>query len=125
MKSSPVRRLTFLVAAIGLTALVAACGGSSSTTSPAPGPFKGTIQVSSNFYSPASVTIAAGDSVTWVWTGSSHSVTEGIPGGGAHAFDSGVKSSGKFGHRFNAAGTVHYFCTIHGSAMTGVITVKA
>jgi plastocyanin len=124
MKFSAVQKLTFAVVAVALTGLIAACGGSNSPTNPAPGTFKGTIEVHSDFYTPASVTIAAGDSVTWVWTGSSHSVTEGTPGGGVHAFDSGVKSSGKFGRRFNTAGTVHYFCTLHGAAMTGKITVS-
>jgi len=124
MKPAVVRSITFAVATLAIASLVAACGSDSSTNPPPPGKFNGTIQVKSNFYSPASATIAPGDSVTWVWDGSFHSVTEGTPGGGAPAFDSGVKSSGKFGHRFNTAGTVHYFCTVHGAAMTGTITVK-
>ena len=122
MKTATVRNLTSAVVALSLATLFAACGGSDSTSPPPPGQFNGTIEVKSNFYSPASVTIAPGDSVTWVWNGSSHSVTEGTPGS-AHAFDSGVKSSGKFGHRFNSAGTVHYFCTVHGTSMSGTITV--
>jgi plastocyanin len=123
MKSAVVRKLSLAVLAVAFAAVFAACGSDSTTAPPTTGPFTGTIQVKSNFFSPASATIAAGDSVTWVWSGSSHSVTEGTPGG-AHAFDSGVKSSGKFGHRFNTAGTVHYFCTVHGSAMSGTIIVK-
>ena len=32
-------------------------------------------------------------------------------------------SSGTFTHKFPAAGTFPYFCTIHGSLMTGTVTV--
>ena len=124
MKPAAVRSLTFALGVLGLTSLLAACSSNSTTGPPTNGKFNGTIQVKSDFYSPASATIAPGDSVTWVWSGSSHSVTEGTPGS-AHAFDSGVKNSGKFGHRFNTAGTVHYFCTVHGAAMSGTITVKS
>src|SRR5258708_26373091 len=99
MKPDAVRQLTLALLAVALAAVFAACGSDSTTAPPTTGPFTGTIQVRSNFYSPASATIAPGDSVTWVWSGSSHSVTEGTPGG-AHAFDSGVKANGKFGHRF-------------------------
>jgi len=123
MKSSAARRLTFAVIAVALPALLPACGGSDSTTAPTPVP-KGTIQVLDDHFSPASVTIAAGDSLTWVWGGShDHSVTEGTTLGGAHAFDSGVKTTGKFGRRFTTAGTVHYFCSIHFPNMKGTITV--
>ncbi|PYQ67098.1 MAG: hypothetical protein DMF54_05575 [Acidobacteria bacterium] len=29
-----------------------------------------------------------------------------------------------FSHRFTQAGTFDYFCTVHGSAMTGVVQVN-
>src|SRR5512144_384664 len=101
MKPAAIRPF-FAVAALAIISLVAACGSDSSTSPQPTPPPKGTIQVGDNFFNPASLTIAAGDSVTWRWIGShDHSVTEGTTLGGAHAFDSGVKASGTFGMRFN------------------------
>lgn len=123
MKPAAIRSL-FAVSALAVTSLVASCGGNSTTAPQQTPPPKGTIQVGDNFFNPSSVTIAAGDSITWRWIGShDHSVTEGTTLGGAHAFDSGVKTSGTFGMRFNNAATVHYFCSVHFSSMKGTITV--
>jgi len=118
------RSLSVAIFVIAVSALFAACG-SDSTTAPTK-PFDGkNIQIVDNAFSPSSVTINVGDSLTWHWAGShDHSVTEGTTLGGAHAFDSGVKTTGTFGVRFNTASTVHYFCTVHFSSMKGTITVK-
>jgi plastocyanin len=120
--------------AAGLAAIIAllsgGCGSNSSTSPELPAPFTGTIHVQDDRFSPAAVTIAVGDSVTWRWEGThSHSVTQGTtPDASQDAsrlFDSGIKSSGSFGYRFAAAGTVPYFCRPHFSiGMKGTITVK-
>jgi plastocyanin len=123
MKPAAVRKLSLAVLAVALAAVFAACGSDSSTAPPATGPFTGTITVNDNFFSPSNVTISVGDSVTWVWKGShDHSVTSS--GGSPFTFDSGIKTTGKFGFRFNSAATGHYFCQIH-AGMTGTITVKS
>jgi plastocyanin len=68
-------------------------------------------------------TVRAGDTVQWVWAGASHSSTSGACCSGDGVWDSGVRSSGTFSHTFAAAGTFPYFCTVHGSAMTGTVIV--
>lgn len=122
MSSAALRKLTLAAAAIALVAAIAACGGDDSTAPPTNGTFNGTVEVKNNFFSPSAATISVGDSVTWHWNGGSHSVTS--TGTSDFAFDSGVKTSGTFGRRFNSAGTARYFCTVHGSGMSGTITVK-
>jgi plastocyanin len=112
--------------AIAIAALFMACG-SNSTTAPTDGPFTGTIHVLDNHFSPASVSISVGDSVTWRWEGThEHTVTEGTSPTSSHLFDTPLKTTGTFGYRFNNAGTIHYFCRPHFSlGMKGTITVKA
>ena len=90
--------------------------------------------------------IHVGDSVTWVWDGSTmHGVTSGTcqgggGGGGGYVakgyggddcsgdgeFTSGShNSSFEFSHTFTAAGTFAYFCPVHGAAMRGRVVVSA
>ncbi len=116
-----------LVWALGL-ALVSGCGGgggSSGTTSPPPSnnpPPSSTsnaITVADNTFTPSATTLAVGTTATWTWTGSApHNVT----------FDDGTKSAtqttGTYARTFNAAGTYNYHCTVHGAAMSGVVTIK-
>jgi plastocyanin len=77
------------------------------------------VSVGDDFFSPAATTVTAGTTVTWTWKGSiSHNVT----------FDDGTasatQSSGTFSRVFNTAGTYPYHCTIHGTAMSGSVTVQ-
>jgi plastocyanin len=79
-------------------------------------------------FSQASVSIQVGDTVTWTWQASGHSVTSGVPGAASGLFDSGIKSSGStFSHTFTDPGTFPYFCLPHGACcgMTGSVTVAA
>ncbi len=76
-------------------------------------------------FDPASVTIAAGDSVRWIWSNGSHTVTSGAD----------CTQDGLFNHPLNAAnpqvllafdapGTYPYFCIPHcGLGMTGTVMV--
>lgn len=68
---------------------------------------------------PASVTIAAGGTVNWVWGGSQfHDVT-------GEGFASDTKNSGSFAHTFATPGTYAVLCTIHESrGMRATIIVK-
>jgi plastocyanin len=79
-------------------------------------------------YSPANATINAGDTVQWVWSTAfpEHSTTSGIAPTPDGIWDSGIFGAPhSFSHTFTSAGTFHYFCRVHGSAMTGTITVNA
>jgi plastocyanin len=70
-------------------------------------------------FAPANVTINLGDSVTFNWAGGFHGVR--ISGGPS----SDQMQSGSFVFTPNAAGTFNYDCSVHGSSMTGSITVNA
>jgi plastocyanin len=97
--------------------LSSACGDSTN-----PGGTDVTVQ--DNAFSPSSLTVAVGQTVTWTWAGSTaHNVT----------WDSGsptaspTQSSGTYERTFAQAGTFAYHCTIHGgpgTGMHGTITVQ-
>jgi len=128
MHSPARRRLLVSLPVLIVSALIAACGGDSTSAPADDGPFTGTIHVRDNNFSPASVTITEGESVTWRWEGShAHSVEEGTSlTNPTPDFDSGTKTTGTFSHTFTTVETVHYFCRPHFSAgMKGTITVKA
>ncbi len=71
----------------------------------------------------STTTIRAGERVTWNFEGF-HSVTSGNCCNPDGNFDSGTMSSGSFSHTFPAAGSFPYFCTVHGSLMTGMVVVN-
>ena len=86
-------------------------GGTSSNTN--------AISVGDDFFSPNDVTVAVSTTVTWTWGGAlSHNVT----------FDDGTASttqqSGTYSRTFGTAGTYKYHCTVHGTAMSGVVKVQ-
>jgi plastocyanin len=76
---------------------------------------------SSKTFSPAAVSVATGDSVTWHWTDSrTHNIT--ADSGQADTFASANMSSGTYSRTFNTAGRFTYRCTLH-SGMSGSVTV--
>ena len=77
------------------------------------------IAVADNSFTPSTANVTPGTTVTWTWKGTrQHSVT----------FDDGAtsatQSSGTYQRSFSAAGSYSYHCTIHGTAMSGVVVVK-
>ncbi len=80
------------------------------------------VTVASFSFSPASVTIPAGGSVLWTWSGGPHTVTFDAAGGPA---DCPSASTGATCERtFPTPGTYSYHCAIHPS-MTGTVVVQA
>lgn len=78
-----------------------------------------TITVSDNRFDPSALTVPVGTTVTWTFGGyAAHNVT----------FDNGVssgdKTSGSYERTFAQAGSYPYHCTIHGTSMSGTITVQ-
>jgi len=75
-------------------------------------------------YSPNPVNITVGDSVQWNWVGALHSSTSSASST-LEVWDSGQKTTGSFVHTFTHTGTAGYFCTVHGTAMSGSVNVSA
>lgn len=80
-----------------------------------------TVDIAGFAFSPATLTIAVGDTVTW--TNSHNEVHTATASGGA--FDSGSLNPGQsFSFTFTTAGSFPYACNFH-PEMTGTITVQA
>jgi plastocyanin/FtsP/CotA-like multicopper oxidase with cupredoxin domain len=82
-------------------------------------------------FSPATISIAVGDTIRWTNTGSSDHTATSNPGtagctpASMESFDSGTLSNGgTFNHTFTMAGTFAYHCEIHGCGMSGTVTVS-
>ncbi|HWE31618.1 MAG TPA: plastocyanin/azurin family copper-binding protein [Polyangia bacterium] len=75
-----------------------------------------------NAFSPSTVTIQAGQSVTWNWVTGFHSVvSDSTPKAFA---DSPAQSAGQFTVTFATAGTYPYHCGIHGAMMSGTVVAQ-
>lgn len=88
-------------------------------------PMTGNVTVGPGIsFSPTSVTIAVGGTVTWTWASGSlsHSV-QYLTAPGALPANSVVQSSGTFQTTFTEAGTYTYDCSVHGTEMKGTIIV--
>lgn len=78
-----------------------------------------TVTVGDNFFSPASLTVKAGDTVRWEWSGSlPHSVRFEDESSPTHT------GSGTFELTFDEPGTYDYVCGVHGESMPGTIVVE-
>jgi plastocyanin len=74
------------------------------------------VSVVDNRFEPAVIEIAAGETVTWTWSGSAPHDVDG------EGFQSEVQNSGSFQHTFDTAGEYEYVCNIH-RGMTGLVVV--
>jgi plastocyanin len=100
--------------------LLAGCSSSDNPAQPNPG--GSNVVITNNQFTPSTITVTVGTTVTWQWnsSGVSHNVTF------ADGPTSGTKSSGSYPRTFQAAGSYPYVCTIHeGQGMTGTVTVTA
>jgi plastocyanin len=81
-----------------------------------------TVSVGDNFYSPVTVTVNVGDTVSWRNAGAAqHSATADNG-----SFDTGVFGPGASrSNTFSAAGSFGYFCTVHGPSQSGTVRVLA
>jgi plastocyanin len=93
-------------------------GGTAGGAAPA-APSSATVGMAGRAFSPSSVRVAAGGTVTFANTDDrAHTVTASDG-----SFDSGVVNAGaRWSRRFASAGTFRYFCAIHPS-MTGTVVV--
>ena len=104
-------RLAALAALLLFIALASTAAGANAT-----------VTIAGFAFDPASVTINAGDSVTWTNRDqAAHSVV--FTGGGPRT---GVLATGASATlTFATAGTFNYICGIHGAAMSGTVIVRA
>lgn len=106
----------------GLALGALACGGSYGGTAPSENPpANGDVTVANNSFTPSTLNVTAGSTVTWTWNsgGTLHNVTFDENN---HSVDQG---SGTYSRTFTEAGAYPYHCTIHGAAMSGVVNVGA
>jgi plastocyanin len=127
--------LLLLIAAAG-------CGGSSTAPSSnnnssgnTPPPQNTTpstssaISVANDYFDPAATTVPVNTKVTWTWNacgsdgyGGQTCVTHSI------VFDDGqssaMQSEGSWSRTFTVAGTYKYHCAVHGTSMSGTVTVQ-
>jgi plastocyanin len=78
-----------------------------------------TVRVTDYRFTPRTLAVSAGTTVTWRWKGKDpHNVT-------GKGFKSKTMSSGTYSHRFTRAGTFKYVCTIHAKSfgMHGKVVV--
>ncbi|HVM54880.1 MAG TPA: plastocyanin/azurin family copper-binding protein [Acidimicrobiales bacterium] len=105
------RRL--LLAALPLALVLAACGGDDDSGAPTE---PGVVLVDDNVFRPKTITVSAGDTVTWRWVGNNaHNVV-------ADDFSSDLQKEGEFEHTFEDAGRYNYHCTVH-PGMNGTVEV--
>jgi plastocyanin len=98
---------------------------------PPPPPADATIQVlgpPNNVFSPADVTIQAGQTVEWVW--SAEALGHNVSPDDTEPTSSGPVANGPktYSHTFDTPGTYDYFCVAHGApggvGMSGTVTVE-
>ena len=110
-----------------ITASLTAAGVTHTATSvvtvTAPQPGNVTVTTPNQTFSPSTVTIAAGGTVLWQFSGSTHNVTfSGLAPAGGNIPD--TPPGNAVSRTFATVGTYGYLCTRHGG-MTGTVVVQA
>ena len=116
------RRIGYSLLMASALVAASACGddgGPSGSAGPS------AVEIIDNAFSPASVRVKAGTTVSWTWKGqNTHSVVGTFDGqdfnSGDHTRADGITSS----HRFTTAGTYEYVCGFHGGSMKGIVIVE-
>jgi plastocyanin len=119
------RRSYYLLSTILVISLCLVSCSSDDDMNPTPTP--NTVIIRDNFFEPAELTVAVGRTVIWRNQGSVvHTATSGTPVSNPGAlFDSNtIPPGGGFTFVFSQAGTVVYFCKVHGVSMSGRIIVR-
>ena len=93
---------------------ITACGDSNA-------PKVGTaVNVKDNEFEPPNLQVTASQTVTWTWSGSApHTVT--FDAGGTNSTQ---MTTGTFQRAFPTTGIFSYHCLVHGTSMSGIITVQ-
>lgn len=121
-------KLKFLALAAILTSLTFACGDDDDADAvpTSPGGIPGgltTIMVLDNRFLPLGLQVPVGTQVTWQWDSQAqHSVVGTFDNKEVRSETQSGKGTFKF--TFEKAGTFDYQCGVHGSAMSGKVTLQ-
>jgi plastocyanin len=109
-----------LLAALMITSTLTACSTATTPAAPTEPVAENQVTVADRMYSPKTLTISVGDTVTWVFAdrGMAHNVVADD-----NSFRSQLMETGQFTHTFDTAGTFTYHCTPHPD-MTASIVVE-
>lgn len=107
-----------LFAALMIT--LTACSTATTPAAPTEPVAENQVTVADRMFSPQSLTISVGETVTWVFAdrGMAHNVVADD-----NSFRSQLMETGRFTHTFDTAGTFTYHCTPHPD-MTASIVVE-
>lgn len=97
-------------ALLALTLVLVGCGSSSSQPA---------VKAEDFAFSKASLTVKPGETVVWSNTGTTEHTVKG-----SGFFSKAIEPGSTYSHRFDAAGTFRYICTLHPQAMRATIVVK-
>lgn len=111
------RRLAVLPVVLALTLALAGCGGDGDNAAAAAST-PGTVVVRNLRYHPSTVTVDAGDTVTWVFDDGS--IPHDVKGDG---FKSPASSDGEWSRTFRTPGSYDYVCSLH-PYMKGTVDVR-
>ena len=114
--STSMRRLGEVTAALAFVA------GSLAIAAPISAADSTVNLTATNQFEPANVTVAVGDTVTFVWQGGFHDVTfaDGVSSGAPVGIDGTT-----YARTFDAPGSYGYVCTVHESGgMVGTVVVE-
>ena len=115
------RRLTTL--AIGAALAVAACTSDDPEPTAPDAPQTASVAASAtaNTFSPSTVTIARGGTVTWTFGARPHNVTFGATTGAPAGVP--TTTNAQVARQFPTAGSFGYDCTLH-AGMSGTVVVR-
>lgn len=116
-------RATALIAGIALAASLSACTSTTTDEAPNDADKALTVKVANMAYTPASITISVGQTVTWVFDdrGTPHDVVGLADAKGV--LRSPLLTSGTWEFTFTQPGTYNYTCSLHPD-MLGVVVVE-
>ena len=118
--------LRLLIPATFAALTFVACAANPATSSSAPAASGAAAKVDATgfTFTPATLTIAKGTTVTFTnGDAATHTVTSGTNGTKDGKFDKQIEQGASTTITFDTPGTYQYFCTIHAS-MKGTITVQ-